>query len=60
MSISLSLAPYCQSCRDFEADVERLDFGSCVTIYIHCAHRNKCQAIKKHLEKELNKNGEST
>ena len=59
--IEARIEEYCHDCPDFEVDVRSIvrrydddTIAKCNHI-IYCKHRNKCEAIKKHLEKE-NKN----
>lgn len=60
MAIRLEVQPYCEDCLDFEADVEKPNvyyanfdvvetYGDTV---IRCSHRNFCERIKNHLEKQ--------
>lgn len=59
--IILDVEKYCHECPEFEADVrgETLTDGYGMVVVvdhtIRCKHRDKCRAIKNHLEKE-NKN----
>lgn len=57
--IKLDVAKYCQDCPEFEAHVEKLEVDTfstegccevtrCETV-ITCDHREKCEAIRKHL-----------
>ena len=62
--ITLDVQKYCHHCLDFEADVEKgkkvlvgHDFVGYEASFvsptiIRCAHRNRCKAIKRYLEKE--------
>ena len=62
--IKLDIQDYCHGCLDFEADVEKgrktLVGYDCLgyeeafisDTVVRCAHRNRCKAIKRYLEKE--------
>lgn len=58
--IRLELQPYCDSCLEFEPDVQKPDsfyaggevyFTSGDTV-IRCEHRDKCERIRKFLKGE--------
>lgn len=58
--IRLDIRPYCHSCLDFEADVEKAEI-----LYAHneelaisdtiiqCKHRERCETIKRYLMHNL-------
>ena len=62
--IKLDIQEYCHACLDFKADVEigrkTLVGYDCLgyeeafisDTVVRCAHRNRCKAIKRYLEKE--------
>ena len=65
--ICLDVNDYCHNCQEFEAHVERdileyKDFTSNkahrigVNMNISCEHRNRCEEIKKFIEKKKMKN----
>ena len=54
--IRLNVKPYCHNCLEFEADVEKPEIMyahneelAVTDTIISCKHRNRCEAIKKHL-----------
>ena len=58
--IVLNVRPYCHNCLDFEADVEKPEIMyahneplSISNAIISCKYRNRCEAIKKHLIRNL-------
>jgi hypothetical protein len=59
--IELKVEEYCNECPNFEADVKELraiEFVGQVPIpnfMVMCAHRNRCSAMKRYLEKTLKK-----
>lgn len=62
--ITLDVKPYCQSCLDFEPDVEKpeklyaesMDGEEIELILsntvIRCKYRKRCEAIKRYLDKQ--------
>lgn len=72
--IRLDVQEYCHNCLDFEADVQAPEkqyiddltrfinnMDSNIRIsdaIVRCAHRNRCAAIKRYLEKEKEKKNE--
>ena len=56
--IKSDVADDCQSCPDFEADVEKFEYGSLSNVYavhttIRCMNRNRCRNLVRHLKEEL-------
>ena len=56
--IKLDVADYCQSCPDFEADIEKLEYGylnevKSVNTTIRCINRNHCRNLVRRLKEEL-------
>lgn len=65
--ITLDVKPYCQSCLDFEPDVEKpeklygespngesIEYIISDTV-IRCRYRKRCEAIKRYLDKQKEK-----
>ena len=60
--IKLQVEAYCQNCSEFEPHVEKVDISSsdlysyekveCTDTTITCKHRQRCDCIKKYLEKQ--------
>ena len=51
--IKLEVESYCHECPGFEATVEETLIPiACPDYYIHCAHRDKCDMIKRYLERK--------
>lgn len=48
--IELRVEDYCQSCTDFEADVNKDYAGEFNRFVIFCKHRNKCMTLKNYIE----------
>ena len=58
--ISLQVKPYCHSCPDFEADVDKekmwIGNDTCViSTTIYCKHSGRCRAIQKYLSEQEDK-----
>lgn len=59
MAIILEVKDYCHECLDFTADVEKPHredgfYGDeWSDTVIHCKNRNRCEAIKRYLEKGM-------
>lgn len=56
--IKLDVDDYCQSCPDFEADVEKFEYGclnevKSVYTTIRCENSDRCRNLVKHLKEEL-------
>ena len=56
--IKLVVDDYCQSCPDFIADVEKLEYGydtgiKVINTTIRCMNRNRCRNLVRHLKEEL-------
>ena len=56
--IELVVDDYCQSCPDFIADVEKLEYGyyngiKAVNTIVRCMNRDRCQNMVKYLKEEL-------
>jgi hypothetical protein len=56
--IKLNIEEYCKICSEFEVVQESFKTYDCLNnIYVEhnltCAHREKCRAIKRHLEKKI-------
>lgn len=61
--ITLDVKPYCQSCLDFEPDVEKPEklYGESIEYIIsdtviRCRYRKRCEAIKRYLDKQKENN----
>ena len=55
--IKLDVANYCQSCPDFEADVEKFKYGclnevKSVYTTIRCENSDRCRNLVRHLKEE--------
>ena len=56
--IKLDVNDYCQSCPDFEAAVEKFEYGylnevKSVNTTIRCENRDRCRNLVRHLKEEL-------
>ena len=56
--INLVVDDYCQSCPDFIADVEKLEYGydtgiKVVNTTVRCRDRDRCRNLVRHLKEEL-------
>jgi hypothetical protein len=65
--IRVEVQDYCQSCLEFEPDVENptLLYAAFEVIeqtdtVIRCKHRTRCENIKRHIDKEKEKGGNKT
>ena len=63
--IRVEVQDYCQSCLEFEPDVERpTQFYAASEVVeqtdtvIRCKHRTRCENIKRHIDKEKEKSHE--
>lgn len=64
--ITLDVKDYCASCMDFSPDVERpliihsSDLGEVVlsNTVVRCEYRERCEAMKRYLEKRNDPKGE--
>ena len=58
--IKLDVELYCENCRDFDPEGEKL-IGLCfsgediVETVVTCRHKYRCEAIANHIKKELSK-----
>lgn len=56
--IKLDIQPYCESCMDFQPDVERpvkMHSGDDVIqtdTVVRCSNRGRCEAIRRYLERQ--------
>ena len=56
--IKLDVADYCQSCPDFEADIEKYVYGytndvKAVNTTIRCENSDRCRNMAKYLREKL-------
>ncbi len=55
--IRLIVAPYCNSCGEFEVDISKTELSFCggVSRYdttIGCTHKDRCECLRKYIEAE--------
>ena len=54
MAIELIKRPYCDDCRDFEPEVERLYADGAVEVQeVFCRYFERCQRIEDHILRHL-------
>ena len=55
----LNVDDICQDCPYFSTETDHLtNYDGIHMIYISCEHRDLCNRIRKHIEKEMNMAGE--